>query len=122
MANANEENVHWTSGINVIAGVWLIIAPFVLGYAALEAILWNDVIIGAAVAAFALFRTSQPNQFESLSWINFVLGIWLIIAPFIIGHSALGAGEALWNDIIIGVIIVALAAWSATSTHKKPVS
>jgi SPW repeat len=26
------ETVQWTSGVNVVAGLWLIIAPFVLGY------------------------------------------------------------------------------------------
>jgi hypothetical protein len=40
----------WT---NVVLGVWLIVAPFALGFAGLSAALWNAIIVGVLVITFA---------------------------------------------------------------------
>ncbi|MCL6450535.1 MAG: SPW repeat protein [Acetobacteraceae bacterium] len=37
--------------IPMVLGLWLIAAPFVLGYSRLTTALWNDVIVGIVVAA-----------------------------------------------------------------------
>jgi hypothetical protein len=49
------------SGLNIIAGIWLIISPFVLGY-------WNP---------------SRTGTSDQLSWVNVVLGLWLIVSTFV---------------------------------------
>ena len=36
-----------------------------------------------------------------------VLGIWLIVSPFLLGYS--GSLPALWNSIVVGLILVATA-------------
>jgi hypothetical protein len=81
------ETVQWTSGINVVAGLWLIIAPFVLGYEDIQAALWNDVLVGIMVAAFAVARLARPLMNPSWSWINALLGLWLIVAPFVLAAA-----------------------------------
>ena len=120
------EAVHWLSGTNIVLGVWLFIAPFAVGYTVLEPAVWNDMVIGATIFILALIRTMAPLQYEGISWTNAVLGGWLIIAPFILGYSAFdSAGQdvnttgAIWNDIVIGVIVLALAAWSAQASKKR---
>lgn len=45
------------SWINTLAGIWLIIAPFVLKYA-FNAPRWNDVIVGVVVAGFSIWSLS----------------------------------------------------------------
>lgn len=45
------------------------------------------------------------------SWTNFVLGFWLIIAPFSLAYA--GVAAALYEDIILGIGIAALALWRA---------
>src|SRR5437868_13716449 len=45
------------SGLNVIAGIWLIIAPWVLGYSGRDP-RWNDVVFGIIVGIFALVRAT----------------------------------------------------------------
>jgi hypothetical protein len=37
-------------------------------------------------------------------WINFTLGLWLIISPFLLGHS--DVRSAMWNEIIVGFLVV----------------
>lgn len=108
--------VHWTSGINVLAGIWLILAPFALAYSDVEAALWNDIIIGVAIFVLALVRVGNPLQYEAVSWTNFILGAWLILAPFALAYTRVAA--ALWNDIIVGIIVLSLAAWSAVASRQ----
>ena len=85
------------SGLNIIPGIWLIIAPFILGYTRLEVAMWNDIILGIIVAAFALLRTFGTGQ-ASGSWINLAAGIWLIIAPFVLNYGSNPTPR--WNDVI----------------------
>ena len=39
-------------------------------------------------------------------WFNVVLGIWLILSPFILGFAT---REATWNNIIVGFLVLMLA-------------
>ena len=53
-------------------------------------------------------------------WINAALGAWLIVSPFIMGFGALGV--ALWNQLIVGVLVGGLALWAAlTDSHGEPI-
>ncbi len=109
------QTVYSTSGINIVAGLWLILAPAALGYAGVEAALWNSVVVGIAVAAMAILRVVRPLEFEGVSWTNFILGIWLVVSPFVLGLWDLT--PMVWNNIIVGIVILALAATSARATR-----
>ena len=124
------ETVQWTSGINLVVGLWLIVAPFLLGYDEIQAALWNDILVGLIVAAFAVARVARPLMNPSLSWINALLGLWLVVAPFVLAYAGQveafavegaigGAQTAMWNDIIVGVIILMLGVWSALSSRRR---
>lgn len=101
--------VRIASGINVLIGLWLIIAPFALAYESSQGY-WNDIIVGILIGAFALMRFMGAFRAAWLSWINVLLGIWLIIAPFALGYAT---ARSHWNDVIVGIIVAVLAAWSA---------
>jgi hypothetical protein len=109
------DSIRTASGINILLGIWLIIAPFVLGYSNIERATWNAIIVGVLVLAMAAVRISDPARRPGLSWANMVLGIWLILSPFIMDYSRFA--EPLWNDIICGVVIAGMAAWSAAATR-----
>jgi hypothetical protein len=48
---------------------------------------------------------------KALSWINFILGLWLIVAGFAISQ---GVRPVMAEEIVLGIIIACLAAISAT--------
>ena len=52
---------HWASWINVISAVWLIIAPFTLGYTA-DAAFWNEIVVAIIVGALAITNASMPTN------------------------------------------------------------
>lgn len=37
-----------------------------------------------------------------------IVGLWLLASPFVLG----GSGPLLWSNVGVGVVVVALMAWS----------
>lgn len=113
-AAADHEQITIASGANLILGLWLIAAPFVLRYAAANA-RGNDVVLGIIIASLAAIRVFGAYRSAWISWVNALAGIWLIVAPFALGYS--GFTHPLWNDIITGVLVTIFGIWSALATH-----
>lgn len=44
-------------------------------------------------------------------WLAGLVGVWLMIAPFVLGYTTNFA--AMINDIVIGLVMVATAGWLA---------
>ena len=40
-------------------------------------------------------------------WANLVLGLWLVLSPWILGFS--GTSSATWNGVIVGLLVGLLA-------------
>ena len=109
--------VKTASGLDGLAGLWQIAAPFLLGYSAFTTALWNDVITGAAVLLLAGTRTLGSNYRVAWpSWINALIGVWLFVSPLVLNYPA--GSVAATNDMIMGVVITILALWSALATPK----
>jgi hypothetical protein len=98
------------AGLNVIAGIWLIISPFVLGYTAADAT-WNPIVFGAIVAFLALARIVAGAEAAGLSWLNMAIGVWLFISAFWLADSS----QASWNVGVLGVVVFVLGAWAAST-------
>jgi hypothetical protein len=62
-------------------------------------------------------RRKAPGAWAS--WLNVLLGIWLIVSPFALGYSG-AAGIATWNSVILGVGVIVLAYFAATSASAVP--
>ncbi len=102
------ENSYGISWINILLGIWMIISPFALGFANVPRSLWNNVILGIVIGIVAIIRTSTTRQ-PGWSWLNALLGIWVIISPLALGFVL---GNAIWNNVILGIIMTILA-WSS---------
>lgn len=91
----------WPRWINVVLGIWLLIAPAALGYVDAYA-MNNDRLLGILIAASAIAALWAPKA----RFINVVLGMWLIIAPFVLGYFG---RRAVANDIVIGIAVAVFA-------------
>ena len=99
----------WQDWFNLVLGVWLVVAPFVGVGAVNDVAAWNSYAAGAAVAIFALAAIARPQVWEE--WVNLVIGLWLILAPFALGFA--DQPVAMWNQIIVGILIGLDALWAA---------
>ena len=110
-------NVRIASGLDILAGLWMVVAPFLLNYSFQTAALWNSVISGLAVAILAGRREwGEGYRYAAPSWINAGIGAWLVVSPFILGFET--GGVAWWNHIVVGIGVVVFALWSALSTPR----
>ena len=53
---------------------------------------------------------------KALSWVNFILGLWLIVAPFALHYRDLSARDvsaAMSNNVIVGIVIAIFAIFRA---------
>ncbi|HEY1268538.1 MAG TPA: SPW repeat protein [Candidatus Binatia bacterium] len=57
------------------------------------------------------------RELKGVSWLNFILGIWLIISPFVLLYR--GLSQALWDNVIVGIIIAILAIWRALAEETE---
>ena len=98
-ARLGEKNVQdW---INVVCGALLFISPWVLGFsgelmAARTAWVGGIVIFVMAVAAMLRFA-------EWEEWVALIVGILVLISPWVLGFAAVYA--ALWTCVVLGIIV-----------------
>ncbi|MER6048721.1 SPW repeat protein [Streptomyces sp. NPDC001793] len=85
----------------------------------------NNLIIGLVLAAIGLGLTRAPIRMYRLSWTCAVIGVWLIVSPWVVtaGHSA-GAG-LIWNNVVVGAVTLALGLAAtrlamAVEPHHEP--
>ncbi|MCL4801457.1 MAG: SPW repeat protein [Burkholderiales bacterium] len=104
---------HWQDPVNLIVGLWVLVSPWALGYAAEATPMWNAVVLGILVAAAALIALFRVMAWEE--WVNLALGVWLAVSPWLLGFS--GLASAMWNALIAGAIVAVLALW-ALGTDK----
>lgn len=103
----------WQDSVNFILGLWLIISPWVLGYATTYPA-WNAWIIGVIIAVAAAATLVAFHQWEE--WLNVVLAAWLIVSPWLLGFSTMTAEVS--NQVIVGIVVGVLAIWSARVEHE----
>ena len=103
-----------SNGLMIVAAIWLIVAPFVLGFSDQSNVMWNSIIVGIIVGVLAAYHIwAEPGQ-SWPSWVNAVLGLWVIASPWVYGNADMA--EVMWNGIIAGIIVAALGLWSALTT------
>lgn len=116
MASTHLHQIRLTSGLNILAGLWLVMSPYGFGYYLVNPPFWNSVAVGFAVAILAIVRVVLPFSFVEIGWINFGLGAYLAISPFLFGFADLA--PALWNSVLVGIFIMIMAAWSAVAGSR----
>ena len=94
-----------TDGLSLLAGLYLAISPWVVGFQSLTRLSVSNLVLGLALAALALGLASAYGRTYGLSWIVPVIGLWTIIAPWVM-HSATRA--SVWNNVITGAVILLL--------------
>jgi len=106
------------AGLASLFGAWIALSPFVYGDVAdgisLAAAGWNNVIVGTAiflVAGANFYRLSKErNVSRAAAGLVALLGLWLLIAPFI--TFTMGTGM-FWSTVVSGLIVAAIGAYNA---------
>ena len=91
----------WLRVIAAMAGLWLMAAPWVLGYSGV----WrtNDSIAGTLAVSAAIIAMSEVTR--AARWINVAIGAWLLLAPLILGFGT----APLWHRMLAGLLLLSTA-------------
>ncbi|HGY09861.1 MAG TPA: hypothetical protein ENK37_07405 [Oceanithermus profundus] len=100
----------WQDGVNLVLGLWLVVSPWVLAFSQNGAALWNALIVGAIFVVLSLLALSDAKPWEE--WSELVVALWLLVSPWVLGYSAVGA--AMWKAVIVAVIVGVLAYTAAS--------
>lgn len=108
----------------MVAGLWVAISPWflVLQVPTAGNATAVDLIVGLVVAALGLFAICGARGFMGLQAASTLLGIWLIIVPFILAAKLDIVAPMYWSNIWAGGIIVVLSLASLSTLRRAPAS
>ncbi|MBX7158570.1 MAG: SPW repeat protein [Verrucomicrobiae bacterium] len=89
----------WAQIINILLGLWLMIAPALLNYE--DPAQTNDHIIGPLITTVSLVACWQIMR--SLRWINLVFGVWLLLSPWLLHYPQV---SAMIHSMMIGGLVI----------------
>jgi len=98
---------HWQDPVNAVAGAWLIVSPWVLGFSGMTAAIWTMVATGIVLGAVALGATFVPRQWEE--WTEVALAACLAVSPWVLGFRS--NETAMVNAVLVAAVILVLALW-----------
>lgn len=98
----------WQDWVNLSLGAWLFVSPWVLGFDMEAKAAWNSYLLGAAIVIFAAVAVYLPQVWEEA--INVLLGIWVVVSPWVLDFSAQMA--ATTNALVVGVLVTLFALWA----------
>jgi hypothetical protein len=100
-APATQAWVDWT---NLALGIFFLASPWLgLGGGAIIAL--NAVTCGGVIACVAVIALGKPTPAAEMT--NVWLGLWLLVAPWILGFS--GQAGATWASVLVGLTVACSA-------------
>ena len=104
----------WEDWASWAFGIWLCISPWALQFDLESVPTRNAVIVGCLIILAEVVTLSVFRRWEE--WINVALGAWLVISPWVLG---IVSRAATTNFVVIGVLVIALAAYEMRSVEGK---
>src|SRR5262245_40581139 len=129
--NMRVVNTQWTGCALLALGMWLIVAPFALGYSAIDAAIINDGAFGALISGPAAYSMVGPRRVaEVFALFATAAGLWVASAPFLLGYTVWHGADlgqsaapfvadypvpAIVNDLVVGFSVVILGLMRAVT-------
>lgn len=104
------------AGLTFLVGLYLAISPWVVGFNGFTTLTGNDLIVGIALAVLAL--GFAHGRTHGITWVAPLLGVWTIIAPWIVS-GGVATTATIWSNVVTGVVAVLLGL-GAMSVGMKP--
>ncbi|MGI5240122.1 SPW repeat protein [Dactylosporangium sp. CA-139066] len=97
-------------GLVLLAGAWLAISPWVIGFnASAPHLTVNDLILGITIGVIALGLTLAPAHMYRLSWAMAAIGVWVIISPWVVERGVTGVtAGTIASNVATGAVTALL--------------
>lgn len=106
----------WQPILALVLGVYIIATPWLIPYllkspALLAGAAWSHYAAGLAIVVAAIFAIMSFEEWTA--WLEALLGLWIIIAPWALGFSALSVFT--WSSVIVGIALIVSAIGALSS-------
>ncbi|MER6012431.1 SPW repeat protein [Streptomyces bluensis] len=95
-------------GLILLAGVYAAISPWVVHFASQANITVNNLIVGITVGLIGLGLAIAPERMLRVGWVIAPLGIWLLIAPWVVTMTHSARAGIIWNNVWLGAVTAVL--------------
>lgn len=101
----------WVSeGLMLMAATYAAISPWVVGFHASSAgLAVSNLVVGLALAILTLGFAASSVHMHGLTWVSPLMGVWLIITPWVVQGTDHTAGLIVSN-VVVGACIVLIGA------------
>ncbi|RZL79912.1 MAG: hypothetical protein EOP32_18155 [Rhodococcus sp. (in: high G+C Gram-positive bacteria)] len=96
-----------TDGLMLLAGLYAAASPWIIGFHGTTTLAVNDLIAGIAVALLAVGFTSAYGRTHGMAFTLPVVGLWLIISPWVVAGVDTTAGVVVSN-VVAGAVVCVL--------------
>jgi SPW repeat len=104
---AESMSAHVTFGLALLAGLYVAASPWIVGFSATGSLATSDLIVGIAVAFLAYGFATTLDRAHGMTWTVPVLGVWVIVSPWILPGFAATAGM-MWSNVVAGAFLTFL--------------
>jgi hypothetical protein len=105
---------HWQDPVNAVAGVAVLVSPWICGYALAQAAVANAVIVGTLLFVVAVGAAVIGRPWVECAVV--ALGTWLVASPWALGLQPDGA---IHVAVGFGAVVLALGAWSLADVLRR---
>jgi len=107
--------MYWITGI---LGLFLVMAPFVLGYSMDVTAMWSSIILGLAVIVLSAIKGFVHNMAARWEyWLVAIMGVLAIVAPFVLNFRT--QPQPLEASIILGAVVIVVAGYQLVSAPRQ---
>lgn len=93
------------AGLAFLGAVFLAASPWIVGFSGLTAITVGNLIAGGALAVLVIALAAAYGRMHGLTFVVPAIGIWTIVAPWLI-VGAMDTTRTIWSNVCAGGAIV----------------
>jgi SPW repeat-containing protein len=104
---AESMSAHLTFGLALLTGLYVAVSPWIVGFSATRSLGTSDLIVGIAAAFLVYGFATALDRAHGMTWILPVLGVWVIVSPWILPGFTPTAGM-IWSNVVAGALLTFL--------------
>ncbi|MFF1555578.1 SPW repeat protein [Rhodococcus erythropolis] len=94
-------------GLMLLSGLYAAASAWIIGFAEQTNLSATNLICGAAIGLLAVAFGSAYGRTHGMTFVAPLLGIWLIVSPWIVAGVDTSA-SMIWSNVIVGAIVCVL--------------
>jgi fatty acid desaturase len=116
---AETPTVQVVDGLTFLAGLFLAMSPWVVGFSSHSSLTATNLMSGIAIAALALGFASAYGRTHGIVWVAPLLGVWTIVAPWLVS-GATPSTSAITTNVVVGAVCVLCTLAVMSASMRRP--